>query len=69
RYTVSSMVSSLVSSLERPVFIGDTEILPSVLIGVCQFPVDGESSDSLLSNCFSAAFNAKRKNLKWSFYC
>jgi len=69
RYTVSSMVSSLVSSLERPVFIGDTEILPSVLIGVCQFPADGESSDSLLSNCFSAAFIAKRKNLKWSFYC
>ncbi|PZC51451.1 MULTISPECIES: diguanylate cyclase domain-containing protein [unclassified Mesotoga] len=68
RKEVSSTVISLLSALESPVVVTDTEISPSVAIGICQFPVDGESSDALFSNCLSSVFAAKREGLKWRFY-
>jgi len=68
RKEVSSTAISLLSALERPVVVNDTEIAPSVVIGICQFPVDGESTDALFSNCLSSVFAAKREGLKWQFY-
>jgi len=68
RKEISSIVIPLLSALERPIVVTDTEIVPSVMIGICQFPVDGESTDALFSNCLSSVFAAKREGLKWQFY-
>lgn len=68
RSCVSRTMSVLTSDLEKPVAVSDTDVSPSVVSGICQFPIDGERSESLLSSCLTAIFTAKRKGLKWEFY-
>ncbi|MBN2219194.1 MAG: diguanylate cyclase [Kosmotogaceae bacterium] len=68
RSFISRTISAITSDLEKPIAVSDTDISPSIVSGICQFPIDGERSESLLSNCLTAIFTAKREGLKWGFY-
>ncbi|MDD4478204.1 MAG: GGDEF domain-containing protein, partial [Mesotoga sp.] len=61
-------LSSLIGKLEKKIICENLELVPDILAGVCEFPVDGRNVDDILSNCLGALFRAKRENLKWSFY-
>jgi diguanylate cyclase (GGDEF)-like protein len=61
-------LSSLIVKLEKKIICENLELFPDILVGVCEFPVDGKSVDDIMSNCLGALFRAKRENLKWSFY-
>lgn len=54
------IAESILQSIQKPFQIDDLKLEASVSIGIATFPIDGHSSDSLLSRSDMAMYHAKR---------
>ena len=68
RDSLSRFLTCAFPDIEKTIVFQNLELKPTIKVGVCQFPVDGETADDLLSNCFGAIYRAKRDEVRWSFY-
>jgi diguanylate cyclase (GGDEF)-like protein len=57
----AAIASMIVSELDKPVSIGDTEVHTTSSIGISVYPADGSDSDSLVAHADEAMYFAKQR--------
>lgn len=63
-----SIVKRMLDNISRPYLIKGKEIISTLSIGIAMYPVDGNSTEQLMSNADQALYKAKEKRNHFLFY-